>query len=118
MTGQCHEKHRHQEFLKFLKHLDRTYPVQEDETLHLIVDNYSTHKHERVKAWLKRPPRFHVHFIPTSSSWLNLVERFFRDITDRRIRRANNSLFIIFIPFPWKEQRAIDLMCSKVAWEF
>ena len=116
VIGKCYNRHRHIEYLRFLGEVDRQTPAELD--IHLIVDNYSTHKHERVKAWLKRPPRFHVHFIPTSSSWLNLVERFFRDITDRRIRRANNSLFIIFIPFPWKEQRAIDLMCSKVAWEF
>ena len=56
--------------------------------LHLIVDNYATHKHPRVKSWMRRHPRFHIHFIPTSSSWLNLVERWFREITDKRIRRV------------------------------
>ena len=59
-----------------------------DKEIHVILDNYSTHKHPRVKRWLKRHPRFHVHFIPTSSSWLNLIERWFREITDKRIRRA------------------------------
>ncbi len=78
--------HRHQEFLKFLERLDREFP--EHQALHLIVDNYATHKHARVKAWLKRHPRFHPHFTPTSSSWLNLVERWFRELTDKPIRRG------------------------------
>ena len=86
VIGKCYNRHRHIEYLRFLGEVDRQTPAELD--IHLIVDNYSTHKHERVKAWLKRRPRFHVHFIPTSSSWLNLVERFFRDITDRRIRRG------------------------------
>ena len=79
-------RHRHQEWIKFLKLIDEETP--EDLDLHLIVDNYSTHKHANVKTWLKRHPRFHVHFIPTASSWLNLVERWFREITDKRIRRG------------------------------
>ncbi len=82
----CHQRHRHQEWLKFLKKLDAKTPPELD--LHLIVDNYATHKHEKVKRWLKRHPRFHVHFTPTSSSWLNLVERWFREITTKRIRRG------------------------------
>jgi transposase len=86
LIGTCMEKHRHQEWIKFLRLIDAQTPPELD--LHLIVDNYATHKHPRVKSWLKRHPRFHVHFIPTSSSWLNLIERWFREITDKRIRRA------------------------------
>jgi transposase len=86
VIGTCQPKHRHQEWIKFLKLIDAKTPPELD--LHLIVDNYATHKHPKVLAWLKRHPRFHVHFIPTSSSWLNLVERWFREITDKRIRRG------------------------------
>ena len=86
LIGTCMEKHRHQEWIKFLRLIDAQTPPELD--LHLIVDNYATHKHPRVKSWLKRHPRFHVHFIPTSSSWLNLIERWFREITDKRIRRG------------------------------
>ena len=86
VIGKCYKRHRHSEFLRFLREIDRQTPPDLD--IHLIVDNYSTHKHERVKKWLVRNPRFHIHFIPTSSSWLNLVERFLREITDRRIRRG------------------------------
>jgi len=86
VIGDCMPRHRHQEFIRFLNIIDAGTPVGVD--LHLIVDNYGTHKHPRVKSWLKRHPRFHLHFIPTSSSWLNLVERWFREITDKRIRRG------------------------------
>jgi transposase len=86
LIAQCMPRHRHQEFIKFLKQIDAETPPELD--LHLIVDNYATHKHPNVKAWLKRHSRFHLHFIPTSSSWLNLVERWFREITDKRIRRG------------------------------
>lgn len=86
VIGDCMPRHRHQEFIRFLKKIDSETPVGLD--LHLIVDNYGTHKHPRVKSWLKRHPRFHLHFIPTASSWLNLVERWFREITDKRIRRG------------------------------
>ena len=79
-------RHRHQEWIKFLKQIDAETPPEVD--LHLIVDNYATHKHPKVKAWLKRHPRFHMHFTPTSSSWLNMVERWFRDLTVKRIRRG------------------------------
>jgi len=87
VIGSCMPKHRHQEWLKFLKQIDRETPAGKD--LHLVVDNYNTHKHAKVRSWLKRHKRFHMHFIPTSSSWLNLVERWFREITDKRIRRSN-----------------------------
>jgi len=86
VIGDCMPRHRHQEFIRFLKKIDSETPVGLD--LHLIIDNYGTHKHSRVKSWLKRHPRFHLHFIPTASSWLNLVERWFREITDKRIRRG------------------------------
>ena len=86
VIGQCMDRHRHQEFIRFLGKVDRNTPVDLD--LHLIVDNYATHKHPNVVEWLERHPRFHLHFIPTSSSWLNLVERFFAEITRKRIRRG------------------------------
>ena len=86
VIGQCLPRHRHQEFLKFLRHLDREFP--HDLPLHLILDNYGTHQHARVIRWLGKHPRFHLHFTPTSSSWLNLVERWFRELTDKRIRRG------------------------------
>jgi transposase len=86
VIGECLPKHRNDEFLKFLRLIDR----QTDKALavHVIVDNYATHKHPNVKAWLSKHPRFHMHFTPTSASWVNLVERFFRDITEERIRRG------------------------------
>ncbi|MBI4160813.1 MAG: IS630 family transposase [Acidobacteria bacterium] len=87
VIGDCMPRHRHQEFIRFLKKIDAETPSGLN--LHLIVDNYGTHKHPRVKSWLRRHPRFHLHFIPTSSSWLNLVERWFRDLTDKRIRRGS-----------------------------
>jgi transposase len=86
LIGTCMPRHRHQEWIKFLRQIDKETPTGLD--LHLIVDNYATHKHPKVKAWLKRHPRFHIHFTPTSSSWLNLVERWFREISDKRIRRG------------------------------
>jgi len=87
VIGDCMPRHRHQEFIRFLKKIDVEISPELD--LHLIVDNYGTHKHPRVKSWLRRHPRFHLHFIPTSSSWLNLVERWFRELTDKRIRRGS-----------------------------
>lgn len=86
VIGDCMPRHRHQEFIRFLNKIDSETPVGID--LHLIVDNYGTHKHPRVKSWIQRHPRFHLHFTPTASSWLNLVERWFREITDKRIRRG------------------------------
>ncbi len=82
----CMPRHRHQEWLKFLRLIDRQTPA--DKPLHLIVDNYSTHKHPQVKRWAARHPRFHFHFTPTSSSWLNMVERFFRNLTEKQLRRG------------------------------
>ena len=86
VIGQCHTHHRHQEWLSFLRRIDRNTP--KDKELHLIADNYATHKHPEVKAWLARHPRFHMHFTPTSASWLNMVERFFRDLSENQLRRA------------------------------
>src|SRR5512136_2819188 len=86
VIGDCMPRHRHQEFIRFLKRIDAEMPARLQ--LHLIVDNYGTHKHPRVRSWLERHPRFHLHFIPTSSSWLNMVERWFREITDKRLRRG------------------------------
>ena len=85
VLSSCMPRHRHQEFIRFLNQIDRQTPS--DLAVHLILDNYGTHKHAKVKAWLQRHPRFRFHFIPTSSSWLNVVERFFRDLTTDRIRR-------------------------------
>jgi len=86
LIGECYQRHSHQEFLKFLRRLNREFPKAK--TLHLVVDNYGTHKHPNVQKWLASHPRFHLHFTPTSSSWLNLVERWFREITEKRIRRG------------------------------
>lgn len=86
VTGECYQKHTHKEFLKFLKKVEAQTDKHKD--LHLIVDNYSTHKHEKVQNWLKRNKRVVLHFIPTSSSWLNLVERFFGVLTDKQLRRG------------------------------
>jgi len=87
VIGDCMLRHRHQEFIRFLQIINVKTPPDLD--LHLIVDNYSTHKHPRVQKWLKRHPRFSLHFTPTSSSWLNLVERWFAEITSKRIRRGS-----------------------------
>ncbi len=86
VVGNCYERHRHQEFLKFLRRLDRAFP--KGKVLHLILDNYGTHKHPNVKAWLEKHPRFHLHFTPTSSSWLNLIERWFGHLTKKQLRRG------------------------------
>lgn len=86
VIGTHMKRHRHQEWLKFLKLIDTQTPKEKD--LHLIVDNYATHKHPKVKSWLAKHPRFHVHFTPTSASWLNMVERFFRDLTEKRLRKG------------------------------
>ena len=86
VIGQCQQHHTHVEWLKFLRQIDRETP--KDKTLHLIADNYATHKHPAVQEWLAKHPRFNMHFTPTSASWLNMVERFFRDITTERLRRG------------------------------
>lgn len=101
VVGQCHARHRHQEWLKFLRRLDREFPKVD---LHLIMDNYGTHKEPHVKAWLAKHPRFHCHFIPTSSSWLNLVERWFGEISEKAIRNGS------FVSVPELEQTIADFL--------
>ena len=86
VISMCDDRHRHQEWLRFLKVIDQVTP--EGQQIHLIADNYATHKHPKVQKWLARHPRFQVYFTPTSSSWLNMVERFFRDLTQNRLRRG------------------------------
>jgi transposase len=86
IIARCEQRHRHSEWLAFLRQVNRETP--KDKSLHLICDNYATHKHPVVKQWLDQHPRFHVHFTPTSASWLNMVERFFRDITTERLRNG------------------------------
>jgi transposase len=101
VIGKCHRRHRHQEFVKFLDHVHATLPKQRGVGVHIILDNYATHKTPAVKRWFLRHPEYHLHFIPTSSSWLNQVERFFAQITEKRIRRG------VFKSVPALEQ-AID----------
>ena len=86
VIGTCMPRHRHQEWIRFLNLINMEVPNDLD--VHLICDNYATHTHEKVKRWFARYPRFHVHFTPTSASWLNMVERFFRDLSDTRLRRG------------------------------
>jgi transposase len=86
IIGQCQNRHRHQEWLRFLKLIEEQIPS--DRELHLILDNYATHKHATVKKWLAKRPRIHLHFTPTAASWLNMVERFFREVTEKRLRRG------------------------------
>jgi transposase len=85
VIGDFHKRHRHQEFLKFLRRIDREFPGKT--ALHLVMDNYGTHGHADVKAWLDKHPRFVIHYVPTSCSWLNLIERWFGELTNKRIRR-------------------------------
>ena len=86
VIGECYPRHRHQEFLRFLRRLNAEFP--EATALHLILDNYGTHGHERVRRWLAKHPRFVLHFIPTSSSWLNLIERWFEELSEKAVRRG------------------------------
>ena len=91
VVGECYARHRHQEFLKFLNRLDQEFPAELK--LHVVMDNYGTHKHPRVQRWLQRHPRVHFHFVPTYTSWLNLVERFFSELSTRQLKRlAVNSV--------------------------
>lgn len=87
VIGECHGRHRHQEWLRFLRRLDTEFPAPLN--LHLVMDNYGTHKEPHVQAWLKKHPRFVCHFVPTRSSWLNLVERWFRELSEKAIRRGS-----------------------------
>jgi transposase len=89
VIGECHGRHRHQEFVAFLDHIDATLAREPGVAVHVVMDNYGTHKHPRTREWFVRHPDFIAHFTPTSASWLNLVERFFAEITNRRIRRGS-----------------------------
>ena len=89
VIGDCMPRHRAREFLTFLRRIDRA--VRKPRDIHLVLDNYATHKTPEGKAWLEKHPRFKLHFTPTSASWPNLVERFFAEITTRRIRRGSSS---------------------------
>ncbi|MGH7929076.1 MAG: IS630 family transposase [Candidatus Binatia bacterium] len=86
VLGQCAKRHRHTEWLSFLRLINKSTPPEKE--IHIICDNYATHKHPKVKSWFKHHKRFHVHFTPTSASWLNMVERFFRDLSERQLRRG------------------------------
>jgi transposase len=88
IIGECYQQHRHQEFIKFLERIDSNIPDEPGVEIHIVMDNYATHKTPRVQRWFVRHPRFHIHFTPTSASWLNQVERFFAEITEKRIRRG------------------------------
>jgi transposase len=109
VIGKCHRRHRHQEFVKFLDHLDATLVKEPGVSIHLVLDNYATHKTPAVKRWLLRHPEYHLHFIPTSSSWLNQVERFFAAITERRIRRG------VFRSVPALERAIADYLAEHNA---
>jgi len=89
VIGRCHSRHRHQEFLRFLAQVDASLPQDEDLAIHLIMDNYATHKVAKVKRWFLNHPRYQLHFTPTGSSWINLIERFFSRITNEAIRRGS-----------------------------
>jgi hypothetical protein len=89
VLGRCHKRHRHQEFLRFLDQIDERFPDDGQTPLHIVMDNYATHKVGKVQRWFLRHPRYHVHFTPTGSSWINLIERFFGLITEEAIRRGS-----------------------------
>jgi transposase len=109
VIGKCHRRHRHQEFVKFLDHLDATLTKELGVSIHIVLDNYATHKTPAVKRWFLRHPDYHLHFIPTSSSWLNQVERFFAEITEKRIRRG------AFRSVPALEQAITDYLAQHNA---
>lgn len=128
IIGRCHQRHRHQEFIQFLNLIDRSIPAEPGVEIHLVMDNYATHKTPRVKRWLAKRPRYHVHFTPTSASWLNQVERFFAEITQKRIRRsafrslpALEKAILGYLdhnnknPRPFRWTADADLILSRVA---
>lgn len=106
VIGRCHRRHRHQEFLEFLDHLDATLPREPGVAVHIVLDNYGTHKTPAVKRWFLRHPEYHLHFTPTSASWLNQVERFFARITEDRIRRG------VFTSVPALERAITDYLAE------
>jgi transposase len=89
VTGSLHRRHRHQEFLRFLNHIDKTIPEIEGVEIHIVMDNYGTHKVDKVKRWFAKRPRYHLHFTPTGSSWINQIERWFAKLTEECIRRGS-----------------------------
>lgn len=109
VIGKCQPRHRHQEFIKFLKTIDEVIRETEspDTSVHLVLDNYATHKTPAVQRWLKRHPRCHLHFTPTSASWLNLVERVFADLTGKQLRRG------VFTSVSALEKTALDCIDSR-----
>ncbi len=109
VIGKCQRRHRHQEFVKFLDHLDATLTKEPDVSIHIVLDNYATHKTPAVKRWFLRHPEYHLHFIPTSSSWLNQVDRFFAEITEKRIRRG------VFRSVPAWEKAITDYLAQHNA---
>jgi len=109
VIGKCHRRHRHQEFVKFLDHLDAALPKDPGVSIHIVLDNYATHKTPAVKRWFLRHPEYHLHFTPTSSSWLNQVERFFAHITEKRIRRG------VFKSVPALEQAITEYLAEHNA---
>ena len=109
VIGKCHRRHRHQEFVKFLDHVDASLVKEPGVSIHIVLDNYATHKTPAVKRWLLRHPDYHLHFIPTSSSWLNQIERFFAEITEKRIRRG------AFKSVPALEQSIADYLAHHNA---
>src|SRR6201987_4349024 len=131
--GNCHRRHRHQEFLKFLARIDAAVPA--DIEVHLVMDNYGTHKVDKVRNWFARHPRYHVHFTPTSGSWLNLVERLFAEITERCVRRGSHTAvpqlekaMLAYLdkrkrdpkPFVWKADadlilRKVQQVCKRIS---
>jgi transposase len=127
VIGTCHQRHRHQEFVKFLDHIDQEIPETPGETIHIVMDSYATHKTARVQRWLAKRPRYQVHFTPTSASWLNQVERFFAEITQKRIRRSafrsihslkkaiHSYLDQHINPRPFKWTADADLILNRVA---
>ena len=125
IIGQCHRRHRHQEFLRFLNRIDSQVPTELE--IHLVLDNYATHKTPKVAAWFKKRPRYHLHFTPTSASWLNQIERWFAKITEQRLRRSaflcvadleraieNYSATNNAEPKPFTWTASADLIFSKV----
>jgi len=109
VIGKCHRRHRHQEFVKFLDHLDDTLVKEPGVSIPIVLDNSATHKTPAVKRWLLRHPDYHLHFIPTSSSWLNQIERFFAEITEKRIRRG------VFKSVPALEKALQDYLANHNA---
>jgi transposase len=109
VIGECHRRHRHQEFIKFLKTIDEVITATEPDeaSVHIVLDNYATHKTPAVKRWLKRHPRYHLHFTPTSASWLNQVERVFADLTEKQLRRG------VFTSVAALEKSALDYLDNR-----